>query len=596
MAGKAAGEARPEPQEERRSEIVASIVEGQLDKLKSRRKTKLAAAAPGVATPTNLLYYGDNLEILRRYLPDESVDLVYLDPPFNSKRDYNVIFKDESGNRSDAQMVAFEDTWHWGPAAEMQYAYLTNTLHNDGRIPDSVSTIVAAFRSAIGTNQMAAYLVEMAARLVELHRVLKRTGSLYLHCDPTASHYLKLLLDAVFGPRNFRNEIVWKRANAHNDPKRFGRVSDTLLYYSKGISPIWNTQHTPYREGYYKSHYKVDADGRYFRTVPLDAPKHGEGSPGLLYEWKGKLPAETRTWAVVRGQMKRYETDGRLRYTRTGTPTLMQYADEMPGVPLQNIWTDIPPVNPQARERIGWDTQKPLALLQRVITASSNPGDIVLDPFCGCGTALVASERLKRRWIGIDVTYLAISVMKSRLRDSCGLDDVKVVNQPTEVEGARQLAQSSDGRYQFQWWALGLVDARPIGGLEKKGRDRGIDGRLTFTDQHGALKGVLVSVKSGHVNSGMVRDLKGTVEREKAAIGLFVTLDEPSREMRLEASTAGFYHSSLWNREYPRLQILTIKGLLAGHKPALPPFVLPTYQQAPRDKGRVGEQESLALG
>jgi DNA methylase/NACHT-associated inactive restriction endonuclease len=269
----------------------------------------------------------------------------------------------------------------------------------------------------------------------------------------------------------------------------------------------------------------------------------------------------------------------------------------MPGVPLQDIWTDLSPIGAQAAERLGYPTQKPLALLERIISTSSNAGDVVLDPFCGCGTALVAAQKLGRRWVGIDITYLAIAVMKARLKDSFGLEDVKVLGQPTEVEGARALAQSPEGRYQFQWWALNLVDAQPVGGNEKKGSDRGIDGVITFTDRHGVLQTVLVSVKSGHVNSAMVRDLKGTIEREKAVIGLFITLEEPTREMRLEADTAGVFHSEVWNRDYPKLQIITIRELLEeGRKPALPPFVMPTYQQAVKLDPADGDQQDLFTG
>lgn len=266
-----------------------------------------------------------------------------------------------------------------------------------------VAEVMRAMRSVLGENDMMAYLTMMTVRLLELHRVLKATGSLYLHCDPTASHYLKIVMDDIFGAENYRNEIIWKRANAHNDPKNFGRVSDTILYYSKSAGPVWNAQYTEYREDYYKSHYKQDPDGRYYRTVPLDAPRHGQGSANLIYEWHGKLPAHTRTWAVRRETMEQYEHEGRIRYTKTGTPTLLKYADEMLGVPLQNIWTDIPPVNPQAQERLGYPTQKPVALLERIITASSNEGDTVLNPFCGCGTTIHAAEKLRRTWIGIDI-------------------------------------------------------------------------------------------------------------------------------------------------------------------------------------------------
>jgi site-specific DNA-methyltransferase (adenine-specific) len=546
---------------------------------------------------TNVLYYGDNLEILRRYIPDESIDLVYLDPPFNSNRDYNVIFKDESGRKSDAQLLAFEDTWHWGPAAEGVYAYLTNTGRHRGRVPANVSTIVAALRSGIQENQMLAYLVEMAVRLVELHRALKPTGSLYLHCDPTASHYLKLVLDGLFGPRRFRNEIIWKRTSAHSDAKqggeRLGRIHDVILFYGKGEHGTWNPQYQPYTDHHVDSKYTgvEPGTGRRFTTSDLTANKPGGDTS---YDWKGVKPPPGRYWAYSREHMEEFDKDGRIQYTSKKFPRYKRYLDEMGGVPLQDIWTDISPINAMAKERLGWATQKPVQLLERIIAESTNAGDIVLDPFCGCGTALVAGQKLARRWIGIDITYLAIAVMRARLKDSFGLLNVPVINQPTEVEGARQMAQSPEGRYQFQWWALSLVDATPLGGVEKKGADRGVDGLVTFTGKDGHLETVLVSVKSGHVNSAQIRDLKGTMDRESAAIGLFLTLEEPTKEMHLEADTAGLYRSELWNRDYPRIQILTIKELLEdGKKPALPPFVMPTYQQAERIDTMVAEQREI---
>jgi hypothetical protein len=290
--------------------------------------------------------------------------------------------------------------------------------------------------------------------------------------------------------------------------------------------------------------------------------------------------------------MEEFDSQGRLVYGKTGMPRYKRYLDEMPGVPPQDIWNDLPPITALAHERLGYPTQKPVALLERILAISSNPGDIVLDPFCGCGTALVAAQKLGRRWIGIDITYLAIAVMKARLKDSFGLADVRVLGQPTEVEGARALAQSPEGRYQFQWWALNLVDAQPVGGKEKKGADRGIDGVITFTDKHGVLLTVVVSVKSGHVNSGMVRDLKGAMESEKAVIGLFITLEEPTKEMRLAADTAGVFHSEVWKRDYPAVQILSIRELLEeGKKPQLPPFVMPSYQQAQRVQGKADQAE-----
>jgi site-specific DNA-methyltransferase (adenine-specific) len=538
---------------------------------------------------TNVLYYGDNLDILRRYIPDESVDLVYLDPPFNSQQNYNVIFKNEAGRNTDAQLVAFEDTWHWGPDAEKLYAYLTNTARHEGRVPDQVSTLIAALRKGIGENQMMAYLVEMAVRLVELRRVLKQRGSVYLHCDPTASHYLKVILDAVFGPENFRNEIIWQRFGSHNDPHRFGRVTDTILFYSKSN----NYYFEPVRVSYSADHlakrfnYK-DPDGRRFWPNTMLAP----GGRGPRYEWKG----HTRNWRFTKENMAELDAAGKIYYSAKGMPYHKNYLDELSGQLAQNLWTDIR-MTKSGKERLGYPTQKPEALLERIISASSKPNDLVLDPFCGCGTALVAAQKLGRRWVGIDITYLAIAVMKARLKDTFGLEDVKVLGQPTEVEGARALAQSPEGRYQFQWWALNLIDAQPVGGKEKKGADRGIDGVITFTDKQGVLQTVLVSVKSGHVNRGMVGELRGTIEREKAVIGLFLTLEEPTKEMQLEADVAGLFHSEVWNRDYPRLQILSILELLEeGKKPQIPPFVMPTFQQAVKYESPAGDQQDFFNG
>jgi site-specific DNA-methyltransferase (adenine-specific) len=440
---------------------------------------------------------------------------------------------------------------------------------------------------------MMAYLVEMAVRFVELHRILKATGSLYLHCDPTASHYLKLLLDSVFDVRNFKSEIVWKRTSAHNTAKRFGPVHDVILFYGKSAATSWNPMTQAYTESYLKSHYSnIDTDGRRYRLNDITGSGTRKGPSGQ--PWRGLDPTTIgRHWMKVPDDLEEMDRQGRIHWPKKGGwPAVKRYLEG--GVPMQDVWTDIDPINSQAKERLGWDTQKPLALLERIIEASSKPGDVVLDPFCGCGTAIVASQKLDRRWIGIDITYLSIAVMRARLKDSFGIE-VPVVGQPTELEGARQLAQGEDGRYQFQWWALNLIDARPMGGTEKKGSDRGIDGRITFTvGPKGEMGQALVSVKSGKVNSGMVRDLKGTIEREKAEIGLFITLEEPSSEMKLEATTAGVYNSPIDGRDYPRIQILTIRQLLEeSEKPALPLLVLAPFQQAERVDEVAPGQESL---
>ena len=536
---------------------------------------------------TNQLYFGDNLSVLREHIPDESVDLIYLDPPFNSNATYNVLFQEKSGEDPAAQIAAFEDTWHWTIDSERAY----RAVVTEG--PDQLGKLLQAMREFLGQNDMMAYLTMMAQRLAELHRVLKPTGSIYLHCDPTASHYLKLLLDAVFGKYQFRNEITWRRTSAHSDANRYGRNTDIIFFYSRSEEWTWSQQYQDYDESYIASHYRYQADdGRVFRTDNLTAT--GLSGGGYEYDWNGV----SRIWRAPRETMERWEREGRIRYTRNGVAEYIRYLDEMPGRPVQALWEDIPPINSQARERLGYPTQKPEALLERIINASSNEGDVVLDPFCGCGTAVAVAERLKRRWIGIDITHLAISLMKHRLHDTFGteLSDYSVIGLPEDVASARALAEDSknDGRYQFEYWALGLVDARPATG--KKGADSGIDGYINFFDDNsGKAKRVIVQVKSGHVNRGMIATLKGDMDREDAAIGIFITLEAPTEPMRQEAIAARFYEpESLPGNQFPKVQILTIEQLLNGDQPEYPRFAAPqTFRKAPRRKRQQGVQQTL---
>jgi site-specific DNA-methyltransferase (adenine-specific) len=532
------------------------------------------------ALTQNTLFYGDNLEILREYIPNESIDLVYLDPPFNSNRSYNVLFKDESGKESQAQITAFDDTWHWNFATEQTYNELVTNW------PGPIGNVIGALRGAIGTNQMMAYLVMMVARLVELHRVLKSTGSLYLHCDPTASHYLKVVLDTIFGPEKFLSEIVWKRTSAHSSAKRPGPVHDVILLYSRSEKYLWNPQYQPYDESYIKQFYRhTDPDGRRFQVDNITGSGIRRGETGK--PWRGIDPTpKGRHWMVPPNELDKLEAEGRIYWPQKGEmPRFKRYLDEMPGVSLQDIWDDIPPVSSQAAERLGYPTQKPLTLLERIIQASSNPGDIVLDPFCGCGTTIAAAQKLGRRWIGIDITHLSIALQKYRLEEMFPGIQFKVIGEPEDLGSARQLAQ--DDRYQFQWWALSLVKAKPLGGTGddkkgKKGSDKGIDGIINFIDDAtGKPKRVLVQVKSGKVKSGDVRDLRGTVEREQAAIGVFITLEPKTSEMAKEAATAGFYHSPGWHQDYPKIQVLTIGELLAGGEIKMPP-AYGTFKQAER--------------
>jgi site-specific DNA-methyltransferase (adenine-specific) len=540
----------------------------------------------------NTLFYGDNLPILREYLTDESVDLIYLDPPFNSQRTYNVLFREESGAESEAQIAAFVDTWHWNQAAEETYQELVTTA------PGDVGRMIESLRSFIGSNQMMAYLVMMAARLVELHRVLKPTGSLYLHCDPTASHYLKVILDTIFGPENFRSEVVWKRTSAHSSAKRYGPIHDVIFFYSKSGQYVWNQQYQPYGESYIQQFYRsTDEQGRRFTLGDLTGAgiRHGEtGNP-----WRGvDVTAKGRHWMVPPSELDKLDLQGQIYWPQKGDmPRLKRYLDDMLGVPLQDIFSDIPPLSAHDRERLGYPTQKPLALLERIIEASSNPGDVVLDPFCGCGTTVAAAAKLGRRWIGIDITYLSIALQKSRLAEMFRREiEFRVIGEPKSIADAQQLAR--DDRYQFQWWALSLVRARPLGStqgskLGKKGADKGIDGIVNFLKEPGGLQGrVLVQVKSGAVSSRDIRDLAGVLEREKAAIGVFITMEPPTQPMKTEAATAGRYQSLGWGQDYPKIQILTIEELLRGAKVQMPPQ-WGTFKEAKSVKEPGAEQKSL---
>ena len=368
---------------------------------------------------------------------------------------------------------------------------------------------------------MMAYLTMMAQRMIELHRVLKPTGSIYLHCDTTAGHYLKLLMDAVFSNAHYRNEITWKRFNFHADAKRFGRITDRILFYTKSSDYVWNRQRVPFKESYIESHFRyADEDGRRYRLDNLNPP----GGRGPVYEFHGV----TRAWRYSEKNMLKLQAGGRISAVDGTVPQLKRYLDELQGEALNDIWVDIPPINPRAKERLGYPTQKPEALLERIINASSNEGDVVLDPFCGCGTATAAAERLNHSWIGIDITHLAITLVRHRLHDTFGteLHPYEIIGQPTDSGSAVALAEQD--RYQFEWGALGLVDARPAND-KRRGADAGVDGYINFFDDNsGKPKRIIVQVKSGHVNRGMIATLKGDMEREKAEIGVFITLQPPT--------------------------------------------------------------------
>ena len=535
----------------------------------------------------NTLYYGDNLEVLCRYFDDDSVDLIYLDPPFNSNATYNVLFKEQTGQSSPAQIKAFTDSWEW--TQETERAYEQDIILNP-TVPPSVKDMVSAFRDFVGRNALMAYLVMMTPRLVELHRVLKPTGSIYLHCDPTAGHYLKTVMDTVFGITNFRNEITWKRTTAHSDAKRFGRNTDTILFYTKGDDWTWHQQYQPYDDEYKSRFRNEDPDGRLWADDNLTAK--GLTGGGYEYEYKGV----TSLWRVPLATMQRLDAEGRLHFTQSGGIRRKRYLDEQKGRPVQALWEDISPINSQARERLGYPTQKPEALLERIVNASSNPGDVVLDRFCGCGTAVAVAERHNRSWIGIDITHLAVALMKHRLKTSFGIsqgNDYSVIGEPVDVGSARALAEQD--RYQFQFWALSLLGARPQQ-YDRRGADQGIDGVLHFINgPRRSTHRAIIQVKSGRVSVAHIRDLVGTVERENAALGLFITLEEPTRAMATEAVSAGFYRSDLWQRDYSKIQIRTVQQMFSGDGFEIPPNP-GMYQDSRRiqtDQARQGGLEDI---
>jgi DNA modification methylase len=543
----------------------------------------------------NQLYYGDNLDVLRKYIMDNSVDLVYLDPPFNSKQDYSVIFKNTKGQGSEAQIKAFNDTWHWGAISE--HALLRDIPeHCSVKVIEATHAIV----DLVGKNDLSAYMVMMIPRLVELRRVLKPEGSLFLHCDTTASHYLKIVLDAIFGLQNFRNEISWKRTSAHNDGKQgrkgLGRVRDILLFYSKSENFTWNVQYIPYSQDYIKDFYKyVELEsGRRYRLGDLTGPG-GESKGNPLYEVMGI----TRYWRYSREKMNELIAIGRIVQERPGlVPQYKRYLDEMPGVPLQDDWDDIGPIASQARERLGYPTQKPLALLERIIRLASNENDIVLDPFCGCGTAIHAAQKLERKWIGIDITSLAISLIKYRLTTAFPTIAFETIGEPQDVDGARQLAL--DDKHQFEWWSLSLVKAKPAKeGVEarqgRKGADGGKDGVIFFRDTGDRLNKVIISVKGGkNIGVDMVRSLGDVVDEQKAAIGVLLTLESPTKPMIDWAAQKGLFHSDVWG-DFPKIQIITIADILAGKKISMPPTTVAETFATPRREQTKGVNEQQKL-
>jgi site-specific DNA-methyltransferase (adenine-specific) len=518
----------------------------------------MSKAGNGASASSNKLYFGDNLWHLAEHVDDESVDLVYLDPPFNSEAQYNVFFKTPEGGASEAQAEAFRDTWSWTSETELAFDELV-------RGGSKAVPVIGALRQYLKESDLMAYLVMMTSRLIHLHRALKPTGTLYLHCDPTASHYLKLVLDGIFGPASFKNEVSWKRSQPKSHATRnFSNCRDVLLRYAKDDNWTFNPLYVEHDPDYVAKFYRhTDPDGRRYRLGDITNPN--KNRPNLTYEFLGVR----RVWRWTRERMEDAYSRGLIVQSRPGgVPQEKRYLDEMPGTPVTDNWDDIEHLHGSNAEFLGYPTQKPLSLLERVILASSNPGHLILDPFCGCGTTIEAAQKLGRRWIGIDITHYAVSLIDGRLAASFPGLKVDIEGRPEDMRAARLLAERDP--YQFQWWANWLVGVQNYR-EHKKGPDKGIDGIIFFPNGPRGVGRVVVSVKSGKLKPDDIRAVTHVVEREKAQMGLLVTLEEPSPKMLTDAASAGIVRAP--SEPYPRLQIATVADLLKGVRPKLPPAV-----------------------
>jgi site-specific DNA-methyltransferase (adenine-specific) len=518
----------------------------------------------------NKLFYGDNLEVMRKYISDESVDLCYIDPPFNSQRNYNQIYNN-IGHEDTAQAQAFIDTWTWDDAAENGLSEIRTNINQ--RYPIQTMYLISGLEKVLGKGDILAYLVSMTQRIIEIYRVLKPTGSFYLHCDPTSSHYLKIILDSIFcaDTGNFINEIIWKRTNTHNDAtKGLGSVHDVIFFYSRSEKYFMNKIFKDYTQEYIEQRYKgIDPDGR--RWMDGDLSAKGLSGGGYEYEYKGA----SNLWRVPLEKMKELDENNMLYFTNKGGIRIKRYLDKMPGNSINDVWTDIPPINSQAKERLGYPTQKPEALLERIINASSNEGNVVLDVFCGCGTTVAVAQKLHRKWIGIDITYQSISLILKRLEDTYGktvLDDVELSGIPNDRESAVALSLKTDDktRKEFEKWAVLTYSNNHAMIHEKKGSDKGIDGVAFAMTRSGEVQEIIFSVKSGKVNSSYIRDLRGTVERENAAGGILITLNPPTAAMVQEAKTAGFIDNDLMAKPLEKIKIVTVDEILSGERLQLP--------------------------
>lgn len=536
---------------------------------------------------TKKLICGDNLAVLRSDAIDTaSVDLVYLDPPFNSKSIYNLPF--QKLGKDAAAVEAFKDIWHWDEdTRELERECKERHLGLWNFIQ-----YVKIIRG--GEDSLSAYLVNMAVRLAELPRVMKTTATIYLHCDPTASHYLKLMLDAIFGADNFRSEVIWKRTSSHNSARRWGPIHDVILFASKSSKFKWNRVAIEYDEKYIARFYKhVDDEGQRYRLSDLTGSgiRHGEsGEP-----WNDFNPtAFSRHWAIPSEVKKEFpehedkkmgtkkwldlfDSEGLVEMTgEGGWPHVRRYFEMMGGQKVQDIILDIPPLSKRHAERLGYPTQKPIELLERIIASSSDQNDIILDPFCGCGTTLHAAEQLHRNWIGIDISKFSVGVVKNRLIESFKKDIAKQITVsgiPTDQETAMALAKENP--WEFEKWACGQVGAKGLyKRLGAKGADDGIDGVIEFYAAPSETSYAIVQVKGGHVGVNDVKALYTDVETEPLAkAGVFICFDKYKRTA-LGATPAKKFKDKIAGNEWPVIQVLTVEEMLAGKMPRLPNQVI----------------------
>ena len=556
----------------------------------------------------NKLYYGDCFAVIQNQLEQDSIDLIYLDPPFNSNRQYNAIYKDETGRPLPDQVEAFCDLWTLDQETERDIRQMP-VLMREANVDDDVVEFWRIWMNALRRTQpdLLAYLTYMVQRLLLMKGILKPTGSIYLHCDPTASHYIKVMMDGIFGHKNFRNEIAWKRTFAHGGAARWGDVHDTLLFYSKTDGYKWKRLLQQHDEKYLDQKYRFsDSRGRY-RLVVLTGPGTTKGDSGK--PWRGYDPTVAgRHWAVPKRAIQALASDGiqipptiheqlellyeheyiRFPRKRDGSLGVPEYKLYQPaGQPIQDVITDVSPINSQAKERMGYSTQKPLALLDRIIRASTDEGDVVLDPFCGCATTLEAAQRLGRQWIGIDIAIHAVKrVAKVRLEERLGLvegQDFTIDGIPRNVEGARDLWKRD--KYHFQKWAVEQVDGFVT---TKRSADGGIDGRLYF-DMPGErdLQSMVIEVKGGaNVGISVVRDLRGVLERDPALLAGLIVLDDlgdrKTKNFEREMAQAG--DLDVRGVLYPRMQLITVADLFEG-KRFKTPWAVGRHQLEPRMPG-----------